>query len=172
MIYFRKNFTPLVQFHNYLKWDTLLNCKFGITCEESSLHQKVSHHHVCCASLLCIAQHYSMAECASPVYKCSIHLSHLDPVLNERCRLITNCLISTLPISTCLLLSPTWPSGCTHPSPTEIRCCQQAKTFKAGSRSSPHVILTQAARPTTGVVNEERPLNWNATNDKNIDNTA
>ena len=42
-----------------------------------------------------LALSFSAAECTCPVWERSAHACHLDPVLNESCRLITGCLKPT-----------------------------------------------------------------------------
>ena len=76
------------------------------------------------------------SEYACPVWERSAHASHLDPVLNKTCRLITGCVKPTNTNNLHLLagISPR----------DKQRSFQQARTLKASMRSLSHVDRLQA----------------------------
>ena len=53
------------------------------------------HHHLPVLCTTALELSFSAAEYACPVWERSAHACHLDPVLNESCRLITGCLKPT-----------------------------------------------------------------------------
>ena len=94
---------------------------------------------MCCALRLwhCLT-HYSAAECAGPVWKCLVRSSQLDPVVNDRCRLITGYLDPTLAISTCLLVS--------HP-PLPLRYAASSKQVRSKRLQDPFHVLFKHKLP-------------------------
>ena len=163
--YFWRIISKLVQFHNNLKSSTLLNCKYEKTRNKSSLHQKSQSS--CVLRISSLALSYTLLsgrvcwpglEVFSPFKSFGSRFKWQVPF---------DLWLSQSNTGNLQLFASFAPS-----LPPRIHILQQARTFKTGSRSLPHVTQTQAAHSTIGVINGTRPPRWNATNDENNDNEA